>query len=471
MKIVLSLALMISVLFSISYDEWLKNKNNTYKRYKKNHDEAFSKMLKSGWESYKLKHEKHMYRKTKPKSLPKINKQKNLRADDIKNSKRVDIKPIKKTTDDIIKKVKISKTADKIVTIKFFGTKSDIAYNNRFDFRFSRVSKNSIADFWQDFSTTAYKPLVKQFEFHFDNLNMSDWAKYQFVHKMGTKFYKDKNKANLFSWFILTKLGYDIKVGYNNYDIYLLSSIKHKIYQVSYFHIDGKRYYVLDPSGKKRGLKNIRTYKASYNRSLNSLSLQMNKPMKLNKYMLNKKVHFSYNKKRYKLNLQLNKNLIEFYKTFPQSDYDIYFNSQISTDTKYSLLKSLREIIKNKSEVEAVNILLRFTQNSFGYKTDRDNFGYEKVLFPEETIYYRYSDCEDRTIMFRYLVTNLLKLDVVALKYKDHLASAVAISSKIKGDAFRIKGKIYYVADPTYINANIGQTMSKYKRSMPIPIY
>ncbi|NQY22333.1 MAG: hypothetical protein HRT40_13720 [Campylobacteraceae bacterium] len=125
----------------------------------------------------------------------------------------------------------------------------------------------------------------------------------------------------------------------------------------------------------------------------------------------------------------------------------------------------MKEIIKGKKEVEAVNMMLRFVQTSFQYKTDLKNFSYEKVLFPEETIYYNFSDCEDRSIMFTFLIKNLTNLDIVALKYKNHLASAVAFNSNITGTSFMYNNKKYLISDATYINANAGMVMPQYKNS------
>jgi hypothetical protein len=67
--------------------------------------------------------------------------------------------------------------------------------------------------------------------------------------------------------------------------------------------------------------------------------------------------------------------------------------------------------------------------------------------------------------MFSYLVKKLLGLDVVGLKYSDHLASAVNFSTKVSGDSFIFEGKRYTVSDPTYINANVGMTMPQYQNS------
>ena len=42
--------------------------------------------------------------------------------------------------------------------------------------------------------------------------------------------------------------------------------------------------------------------------------------------------------------------------------------------------------------------------------------------------YYPYCDCEDRSVLYSYLVRNLLKLDVVLLDYPNHIATAVCFN-------------------------------------------
>jgi hypothetical protein len=111
------------------------------------------------------------------------------------------------------------------------------------------------------------------------------------------------------------------------------------------------------------------------------------------------------------------------------------------------------------SQIEAINFLLRLTQNGFEYKTDGENFGREKVMFFEETLHYRYSDCEDRAIFFATLVRELLDLDLVFIKYPNHLATAIRLNSDIGGESVIYNNQRYYIADPTYSNANIGQAM------------
>jgi hypothetical protein len=118
-------------------------------------------------------------------------------------------------------------------------------------------------------------------------------------------------------------------------------------------------------------------------------------------------------------------------------------------------------------EQRAVNFLLRFVQTSLKYKTDERQFGKENYLFPEETLHYPYSDCEDRAVLFAWLVQTLLGLDVVGLNFPGHVATAVKFNGRVSGDAITYKGNRYIVSDPTYINASAGMTMPDYKNIKP----
>ena len=106
-------------------------------------------------------------------------------------------------------------------------------------------------------------------------------------------------------------------------------------------------------------------------------------------------------------------------------------------------------------------------QNAFPYKTDDEQFGREKYFFPEETLFYPFSDCEDRSILFAYLVSNLLGLDVVGLEFPGHAATAVRFNSDVRGDFIDYRNEKYIICDPTYVNANYGECMPQFKTVIP----
>jgi hypothetical protein len=100
---------------------------------------------------------------------------------------------------------------------------------------------------------------------------------------------------------------------------------------------------------------------------------------------------------------------------------------------------------------------------AFEYKTDDEQYGYEKWNFCEENLYYPYNDCEDRAFLFSRLVRELLHLEVVLLQYSDHFSTAVHFTTPVSGSYFTIDGKKFIVCDPTYIGAMIGMNPEKYK--------
>jgi hypothetical protein len=467
MKNLILITCIISSIYASEYSDWLASQNQSFNTYKKTLDDEFSDMLKKQWKEYKTLNTPSAFKKEKPKKLPKIKKTIEIPKQELVKS--VKIKP--KTV--IKKDIKKPKTIVKRPIVKygysnfemnFFGQILKIQYDDKFKFNLYNINKKSISKTWQILGQSDFKNLIKQVNSYSKEYGLNDWAKYKLIYNIGLNIYDDKNKSNLFTWFILTKMKYNTKVGYNNNNIYLLANVKEKLYQVSFFTLDNKRFSVLTPSGKISSVGSIYTYPSSYPGSNNKLSFDMhNKEIKIYSDIKYKELEFKYKNKIYKISTKYSRDLIDFYKSFPQSQYNLYYNSKKSALVNNTLLVQLKSLVKDKTELEAVNIILRFVQTSFKYKTDQDQFNYEKVFFPEETLYYEFSDCEDRSIMFSYIVKNLLGLDVVGLKYSDHMSAAVEFSSKIDGDSFMYNNKRYIITDPTYINANVGMTMPQYK--------
>jgi hypothetical protein len=457
-------------LYANDYTKWLEMQNKQYNTYKKSLDDEFVSMLKKDWEAFKMLSSPSPYKKPKPIELPKIKKEIVVPKKEVLDSPKIKTKPIIVT-----KKLKKPKPKPEFIKVSnkfnlakfdFYGEKIIIRYDKKSNFFLSTPNKKTISSYWDKLSQTNYKQLIKQINIQNDRLNLNDWAKYQFVRKLGLAIYQqDENLSNLFIWFILSKMNYDTKVGYNDNSVYLLSCIGHKVYQTAFLRINGKKYYILTKDGRLKLSRQIYTYVANYPKANKKLSFKAETPINLHTNLQQRKLSFNFQNKHYEVIAKYNKELVNFYKSFPQSDYGIYFNSKKSNALSKSLLKQLQLLIDGKSEIEAVNFLLRFTQTAFKYKTDPQQFNHEKVLFPEETIYYPYSDCEDRSIMFAYLVKNLLHLDIVGIKYKNHLATAVNFTTNISGDSMFFNQKKYTISDPTYINANAGMTMPSYKNS------
>ena len=123
------------------------------------------------------------------------------------------------------------------------------------------------------------------------------------------------------------------------------------------------------------------------------------------------------------------------------------------------LYPQMKEKLFGLSEQEAVERLLNWVQTAFVYEYDDVVWGYDRAFFAEETLFYPYADCEDRSILLSRLVRDLLGLKTVLIYYPGHLAMAVRFNMDVSGDYVELNGERYIVCDPTYIGARVGMTM------------
>lgn len=160
--------------------------------------------------------------------------------------------------------------------------------------------------------------------------------------------------------------------------------------------------------------------------------------------------------------------LIDFYNSYPTASiggntmtrWAMYANTPLTQTIKDVLYPKLKEAIKTCTKLDAANRLLNWVQTGFEYEYDDAVWGYDRAFFSEETLYYPYCDCEDRSILFSRLVRDLLGLDVALIYYPGHLATAVKFDTEeINGDSMIIDGNRYIVCDPTYIGAPVGKQM------------
>ena len=167
--------------------------------------------------------------------------------------------------------------------------------------------------------------------------------------------------------------------------------------------------------------------------------------------------------------LPYNKSHVAYLDDVPMTVFPIYFVSSLSIEAQQELQRNFNEMKEQYTPTQFIGMLLHFVQTAFDYQTDEEQFGYEKYFYPEEVLGYPYSDCEDRSALFAWLVQKYTNAKVIGLQYEGHVATAVWFGDDvdIKGDGFVYGGKKYYVCDPTYINAGIGMTMPQYKGVTP----
>jgi len=337
--------------------------------------------------------------------------------------------------------------------------------NSKKNIKLKNTSERSVARMWKKLSCTYYDNMVAECLQQRRERNLCDWAYVKLTESMAAKhFGEGTNEAVLLQMYLLTQSGYQMRIGRVDDQLTLLMGSKEKIYRYKYFVMDDVNYYILDPSMAN---KSMYVFDQAFPGE-KSLSLAMTQP----KFSVNKSDQRTIASEDYpgfKVTVETNQNLIDFYNDYPQcARWDYYSRASMSNVLKSSLLPTLRKALEGKSELEAANMLLNLVQTGLTYKNDESQFGYERPLYPDETIFYPYSDCEDRSILFSCLVRELLGLDVVLLEYRNHLATAVCFNGEVQGDYLTLEGKNYYICDPTCRHAPVGYCHKDFRDKKPI---
>lgn len=347
-------------------------------------------------------------------------------------------------------------------TFTYYHTPCRIAYSKEMGFSLPDLKESTVANVWTLLSTERYDPLIADCNRLKREMNLDDWAFVMLLDAFTQSVYKGSaNEAVMLKAYIMAQLGYDVRLcRLNERKLALLMPANENIYERLALKLEGKSYYLW---GDDNEYAHIYTYKENLKEAKRTLSLSVSVLPKITYKASPPRLLRA---KRYPdvaVSVTVNENLIDFYESFPITDWVVYANTPMETHLQQQLLPVLGKAILGKSERDAANLLIDFVQTAFDYQTDDRQFGREKTFFPDELCYYPYSDCEDRSVLYAYLVRQLMGLEVVLLHYPGHIATAVCFNEAVEGDYVMVKNKKYTVCDPTYIGSAIGHAMPQFK--------
>ena len=407
--------------------------------------------------------------------LGKIIKGKGKKDKKIKENKNQKL-AVEKVHDDVVKeKPKESKALVPIAaapvqeggvntTFPFtiFGTKYQVRLSDACRFKLKGVTENDVADAIELLSDIKYDNLL------FDCLKirkenkLSDWAYFQTLEALTNDFCgKGSNEATLLMGYILSQSGYKVRLGRDNNKLVLLTASQHTIYNKVAYRLDGETFYLLDGS-----VQTLSICRASLPNET-SISLFIRSAQNFDIDQSEVRTIKSRDYPDFTVTIHTNKNLLKFYDTYLPScmndevmtRWAMYANTPLSEDVKAELYPQLRSKLQGLSKLEGMRRLLNLIQTGLVYEYDENIWGTDRAFFAEETLYYPYCDCEDRSILLSRLVRDLLGLKAILIYYPGHLAMAVHFPEEVSGDYILLEGEKYIVCDPTYIAATVGRTM------------
>lgn len=370
-------------------------------------------------------------------------------------------KPVEPQPEPVEPIVEVPIDIEKTVSFTFFGTCAEVRYDIDSGYKLNGIDGNSIADGLEQLFVDSNDNTIADCLNLRSKLHLSDWAYVSMLKKFADKACgENSNEAVLLMAYIYMQSGYQMRLATDGKRLYMLYSSKHQIFEQNSYVVDGVLYYGVEKLPAK-----LNICQAAFAHE-KSLSLLIAERQLFDKdYSEPRKIR-SKGQSGVEVTSKVNKNLIDFYNHYPSSMVDnnimsrwaMFANTPVDENVECEVYSQLRAALTG-DKVKDMATLLDFVQTGFEYEYDDVVWGGDRVFFAEETLYYPFCDCEDRSILLSRLVRDLLGLDVLLVFYPGHLATAVALGDDVKGDYIMHNGKKYVVCDPTYIGAPIGLTM------------
>lgn len=426
----------------------------------------FEAFLAEAWKEYQsIAGQTGIYSEKKPESIPSLTVQ----------SGAIDIEaPFLENTHPSIEEEPENKNASfdhgtdlsSIVNIRFYGnsTTFDIPLNLRIKAKSNR--EKSIANYYSTMNQNDSEHSVQhQLDRTVDRMGLNEWGYFVLLRDLSEKLFDNADQRVLFSFYILHSHGFKARVGRgsksNRLMLLLALDNSKEVYSETFFRINGYKYYIVYGNGQKG--ESIYSYDEKADQSgLKEIGLDFTKPLQIT--ACDKTRTFHLNKADIDLTLPYATSHLRYYDDVPTTVFPVYFNTPVTKEAETVLDETFASLGKKYNKVQLVDIMLNFVQTAFTYKIDEQQFGREKYFFPEEVIGLPYSDCEDRSALFGWLVNHFLGYEVIGVLYKDHMATAICFGEDAQPEGISINygGKRYIVCDPTYRNAPIGTVMPRF---------
>lgn len=348
------------------------------------------------------------------------------------------------------------------VTFTYLGTQMKVRFPSGQRLRLAGTGEDAVADAWKALCDSRYNNTVADCIKLRKQYDLCDWAYLQMLQALcETCMGGATNEATLMTTFIYSQSGYKTRIGECDGRLEMLYASRHNIYGLPYFVFDNEKFFTL--SGRAGQLRiNAAKYPGEQ-----SLSLWVSAAPGVDVAASPVRTLTSARYPEMSVQIVSNRNLLGFFESYPASEvggnfmtrWAMYANTPLSDNTRQQLYPALKRHIAGLSQLGAVERLLNWVQTAFVYEYDDKVWGCDRAFFADETLYYPYCDCEDRSILFTRIVRDLLGLRCILVYYPGHLAAAVCFTESVNGDNITIGGRRFVVTDPTYIGASVGNTM------------
>lgn len=335
------------------------------------------------------------------------------------------------------------------------------------------VCEHDVFKAWQDYQKMDLSPVLASLDDLSDSLGLNDWFKLELVRKYADGLLAAGTPVDrvLLEYCLLAGMGYDVKLARSDRQLILLVPLEQEVYERYFIHIGGKDYYLFydnlerdlneksviypcDPV-KRKDSERGRSFGLLFRDKSLNVSTGDDRLCDFDDGM----IHVS---------CMVSPCVMRMLRDYPLMDFQSYATAVVLPQFHVAIQEQLMPQLEGMSQCDAAEALLHFVQYVFGYEDDMVQFGRDKINFVEENFYYDKNDCDDRSVLFAYLVNNLLGLDVQFVHYPGHDCTGVRFTEcQTRGYGYYYGDDYYLICDPSYIGATIGRCMPRFRSVQP----
>lgn len=457
--------------FASDRDSVMQQMEKDFSDYVERRNKEYAEYLKKEWERMQVFMGKEPEMGPKPEEMP------DYEGDEPANDEKEVIRTLEpqgavvESEPRFIEPIKVKPDASErkrypTITIDFYGTDIPITADRSLGgVRSTGIKEENISVWFDNTAQKNFTPTVISLLNTADEYGMNDWGIFAATRQLARNLAKNHpNDTKLYTWFLLLQAGYDIRLARQEDNLVYLMPFSHIVYNTPRIELEGRSYYLIGGDGELP----VFTYSDGLQGAHRNFDMNFYRTPLFSMDGAQKVIDFEFKGQEFNIPVSYDPVLINMLEDQPQAHMDIYLDADASAIMIESIEQNLVPVIQSMNETDQVSMLLKMVQTGFEYQTDIENFGNQRYMTPDEVIHYAYSDCDDRSVLFGWLVRNYAQKQVAALLFPEHLATAVHFENgNPAGDYVLVEGKEFVIADPTYINAPIGLTMPDFRGVAP----
>ncbi|PSJ77492.1 hypothetical protein C7N43_08525 [Sphingobacteriales bacterium UPWRP_1] len=344
------------------------------------------------------------------------------------------------------------------VTVNFYSEKLNVEYDPDIHIEMVKdLTETNFYRFYTNLSETNYHIILGNLFYYKQTMALNDWLYYLLICQTSNALFPNESETyrTLFNWFILSKSGYRVQLNYSPQEVTISVYSDDEVFELP-ISPESKGWFVDISAALKKQTDNkyiSRNTRIIFNNLSSGVpfSFKMKQLPKFNSPdIVTRHLPFIHDNQSYSFDVKINKSFLYTRWCYPQMSYKNLSDIPLSEEAYSSLIPAFKQLLRNKTNNDALRLILSFTRSAFTYKSDQEAYNIPNLAFcPEETLFYTNSDCEDRAVLFKYLVQQLLPYDVILVNFNDeHVSCAVALP-QVTGKPILYKNKEYTICEPT----------------------